>query len=65
MQSTKNVQIQKNRKKTNLKKIDVNVFEKNPNCILKQGYLEKKTDSFFWKWKIRYFALTGEKLFFF
>jgi hypothetical protein len=48
-----------------LKKIDVVINEKNPNSILKQGYMDKKTDSFLFRWKTRYFALTSEKLYFF
>lgn len=32
---------------------------------MKQGNLDKKTDSLIFKWKTRYFALTSEKLFFF
>lgn len=35
----------------------------NPKTILKQGYLSKKTDGIFFKWHLRYVALTCEKLF--
>lgn len=40
-------------------------MERNPDSILKQGYLDKSTDNFFFKWRRRYFALTSQKLFFF
>ena len=48
-----------------LKKIDVNILERNPNTVIKQGYMQKKTDSFIFRWNTRYFALTSEKLYFF
>ncbi len=35
------------------------------NSILKQGWLQKKTDGIIFKWKLRYFVLTPEKLYFF
>lgn len=42
-----------------LKKIENDILEKNPHTVLKQGYMEKRTDSFIFRWKTRYFALTS------
>jgi hypothetical protein len=47
-----------------LKRIE-NLAQKYPNAVLKQGYINKKTESLFFKWKQRYFALTSQKLYFF
>lgn len=35
----------------------------NPHYILKEGFMKKKTDGFFFPWHERYMVLTSEKLF--
>ena len=35
----------------------------NPHHILKQGYMEKKTDGIIFNWHTRFIVLTPEKLY--
>lgn len=41
------------------------IADSSVNNVLKEGYMEKKTDGLIFKWKRRYFTLTPEKLYFF
>ena len=40
-------------------------IKQNPSSILKEGYIEKKTDGKLFKWHRRYMVLTGERIYFF
>ena len=46
------------------KKIEM-IAQKNPNSVLKQGMVDKKTDGIFFKWHTRFMVLTAEKIYFF
>ena len=41
------------------------IGKKNPNSVLKQGSVYKKTDGIFFQWQSRFMALTPDKLYFF
>ena len=41
------------------------INKKNSNAVLRQGYVEKKTDGIIFQWHRRYMVLTSEKIFFF